>query len=40
MNQTGFAVSQFENRNGITSGRVAGWLHGVPIRKNVKTREE
>jgi hypothetical protein len=40
MNQTGFAVSQFENRNGITSWRVAGWLHGVRIRKNFKTKEE
>jgi hypothetical protein len=40
MNQAEFAVSQFENRNGITSWRVAGWLHGVRIRKNFKTREE
>jgi hypothetical protein len=40
MNQTGFVVSQFENRNGITSWRVAGWLHGVRIRKNFKTKEE
>lgn len=40
MNQTGFAVSQFKNRNGITSWRVAGWLHGVRIRKNFKTQEE
>jgi len=40
MNQTEFAVSQFENRNGITSWRVAGWLHGVRIRKNFKTKEE
>ena len=40
MNQTGFAVSQFENRNRITSWRVAGWLHGVRIRKNFKTKEE
>lgn len=40
MNQTGFSVSQFENRNEITSSRVAGWLHGGRIRKNFKTREE
>ncbi len=40
MNQTGFAVSKFVNRNGIISWRVAGWLHGVRIRKNFKTREE
>ena len=40
MKLTEFAVSQFENRNGITSWRVAGWLHGVRIRKNFKTREE
>jgi hypothetical protein len=40
MNQAEFVVSQFENRNGITSWRVAGWLHGVRIRKNFKTREE
>jgi len=35
-----FAVSRFENRNGVVSWRVAGWLHGVRIRKNFKTREE
>lgn len=40
MNQTEFAVSRFENRNGVTSWRVAGWLHGVRIRKNFPTREE
>ncbi|HVU33963.1 MAG TPA: hypothetical protein VHE61_11045 [Opitutaceae bacterium] len=28
------------NRNGTTSWRVAGWLHGVRIRKNLPTREE
>lgn len=40
MNQTEFAVSRFENTNGVTSWRVSGWLHGVRIRKNFKTREE
>jgi hypothetical protein len=35
-----FAVSRFENRNGVTSWRVSGFLHGVRIRKNLKTREE
>ena len=28
------------NRNGVTSWRVAGWLHGIRIRKNFKTKEE
>lgn len=40
MNPTEFAISRFENRNGITSWRVAGWLHGVRIRKNFSSREE
>ncbi len=40
MSQTEFAVIRFENRNGVTSWRVAGWLHGVRIRKNFPTREE
>jgi integrase len=40
MNQTKFAVSRFENRNGVISWRVTGWLHGVRIRKNLKSREE
>jgi hypothetical protein len=35
-----FAVSRFENRNGVTSWRVSGFLHGVRIRRNFKTREE
>ena len=39
MNQTEFAVRRFENRNGVTSWRVAGLLHGVRIRKNFKTKE-
>lgn len=40
MNHSKFAVSSFENRNGDTSWRVDGRLHGVRIRKNFKTREE
>jgi hypothetical protein len=40
MNQTEFAVSRYENRNGVTSWRVSGWLHGVRIRKNFLSREE
>jgi integrase len=39
-NEKKFAVSRFENRNGVPSWRVAGWLHGIRIRKNFKTREE
>ena len=35
-----FAVSRFQNRNGITSWRVAGSIAGVRIRKNFPTREE
>ena len=40
MNQIEFAVSRFENRNGAISWRVTGWLHGLRIRRNYKTREE
>ncbi len=40
MNHTEFVVSRFENANGVISWRVSGWLHGVRIRKNFKTREE
>jgi site-specific recombinase XerD len=35
-----FSIDRFQNRNGTTSWRVSGWLAGVRIRKNVKTREE
>jgi hypothetical protein len=35
-----FTVGRYENRSGVSSWRVAGWLHGVRIRKNFKTREE
>ena len=38
--ENAFVVSRFLNRNGVTSWRVAGWLHGVRIRKNFKTKEE
>ena len=40
MNHTTFAVSRFENRNGVISWRVAGLLHGVRIRKNFRTKED
>ena len=40
MPDTAFDVSRFENRNGVISWRVSGWLHGLRIRKNFKTREE
>ena len=40
MNHTTFAVSRFENRKGIVSWRIDGRLHGIRIRKNLKTREE
>jgi integrase len=36
---TTFAVSRFENRNGVISWRVDGQLHGLRIRRNFKTRE-
>jgi integrase len=40
MNHTKFAIRRFENRNGVTSWRVDGSLHGVRFRRNFKTREE
>lgn len=40
MPDTSFDVIRYENRNGVTSWRVTGWLHGLRIRKNFKTREE
>lgn len=39
-NTTSFVLKPFKNRNGITSFRVSGWLHGERIRKNFKSREE
>jgi hypothetical protein len=35
-----FTVSRFENRNGVTSWRVAGCIAGVRIRKNFPSRED
>ncbi len=40
MPDNSFDVSRFENRNGVISWRISGWLHGVRIRKNFKSREE
>jgi integrase len=40
MKHTKFVVSSFENRNGTISWRVDGYLNGVRIRRNFKTREE
>lgn len=40
MNPTEFAVTRFVNRNGVTSWRVTGWLSGVRVRRNFKTRED
>lgn len=35
-----FALKPFINRNGVTTWRVDGRLHGVRFRRNFKTREE
>lgn len=35
-----FVVSRFKNRNGGISWRESGWLDGVRIRRNIKTRNE
>jgi integrase len=35
-----FSVARFRNRNGSHSWRVSGWLYGLRIRKNFKSREE
>lgn len=40
MPDSSFDVTRFENRNGVTSWRVSGWLHGLRVRKNFKSREE
>jgi hypothetical protein len=40
MNQSKFVIRRFENRNGVTSWRVDGRLHGARFRRNFKTREE
>ena len=33
-------VTPFENRNGVISYRVVGWINGERVRKNFKTRAE
>jgi hypothetical protein len=38
--ENSFALVRFKNRNGVISWRVSGWLNGVRIRKNFKSREE
>jgi len=40
MTDATFAVTRFENRNGVTSWRVSGLLAGVRIRKNFKSKSE
>ena len=35
-----FVIVSFKNRNGSASWRLSGWLSGVRIRRNFKTREE
>jgi integrase len=35
-----FAIARFKNASGTVSWRVSGWLAGVRIRKNLKTRQE
>ena len=40
MPDSSFDVTRFENRNGVISWRVSGWLHGLRVRKNLKSREE
>jgi hypothetical protein len=37
---TSFDIARFTNRNGRPSWRISGWLHGVRIRKNFKSRDE
>lgn len=40
MNSTEFVVSRFENRNGVLSWRVSGFLAGIRFRRNFKSRED
>jgi len=40
MSDSSFDVSRFQNRNGVASWRVSGWLHGLRVRTNFKSREE
>jgi hypothetical protein len=35
-----FTIARFENRNGVISWRVSGWLAGIRVRRNFRTREE
>ncbi|WP_277557770.1 site-specific integrase [Ereboglobus sp. PH5-10] len=35
-----FTVKPFKNRNGVTSWRVSGWLHGLRVRKNFKNKQD
>jgi integrase len=37
---TSFVLTRFANRNGTPSWRISGWLHGVRIRRNFKSRED
>ena len=37
---TSFAITRFKNQSGAISWRLSGWVAGVRIRKNFKTREE
>jgi hypothetical protein len=37
---TSFVITRFKNCSGAISWRLSGWLAGVRIRKNFKTREE
>lgn len=38
--KTSFVLARFTNRNGTPSWRISGWLHGIRVRKNFKSREE
>ena len=40
MNQTKFVIRKFKNRNGTTSYRVSGFLSGLRLRKNFRTKPE
>jgi integrase len=37
---TSFVLARFANRNGTPSWRLSGWMHGVRIRRNFKSRED
>jgi hypothetical protein len=40
MSDSTFGVTRYENRNGVISWRVSGWLDGLRVRKNFKSRED